>query len=132
MLQTCFFSACHKCGQHMKLKSIKTSRIHRVVKVFYLEVRSKNKTKRKTPPLYILHSSKITLGEKIKKKIPKYFLIHFLPSNGKHHCCHQSSHCPFSHFGGSTKMMFRSTVCSCDQWCFGGRNSILLNIGDYW
>lgn len=64
-----YFSACHKCGQHVKLKSIKTSKIHRVEKVFYLEVRSKNKTKRKTPQLYILHSSKIILGENIKNKL---------------------------------------------------------------
>ena len=43
-------------------------------------------------------SVKTTAGEKIKKKIPKYFLVQFYHQMRNINFCHQSNHCPFQPF----------------------------------
>ena len=68
MLHSCLFFCKSQVSATHKTENIKTSRIHRVVKVFYHESRRK-KTKQNLP-LHILHSSKTIFGEKIKKKFP--------------------------------------------------------------
>lgn len=104
--EVAYFSSRHRCWQHMKLNQEFT----KVLKVFYLEVRSL-----KDIHFTLCVLSKLQLGRKLRKNY-KIFSCPILPSNDKNQFLPSIKSLSFSAIlMVGIKIVFCSIVCSYDQ-----------------
>ena len=104
--EVAYFSSRHRCRQHMKLNQEFT----KVLKVFYLEVRSL-----KDIYFTLCVLSKLQLGRKLRKKLQNIFLFNSTIKWQTSIFAINQITVLFSHFDGGIKIVFCSVVCSYDQ-----------------